>query len=509
MFRYFFPCPLFCGFPIMRLWIALYLPLLQLEVFRPHWLSDQGTVVLDQNRVSAMSALAREAGVETGMRRGGVQMLLPEAVFHQREPAREQDALQQAAMALLQYSPLVTEGEDASMLIDVGASLRLFGGVRAICRRIRDTMQALGVSVQMGCAVTARGAWLLAHNAALGKRRGRRRSLSMKSLVPILDRLPLALLPAASPWLGWLHGVACRRLGELRGLPRPGLQRRCGKELLQSLDCAYGEGSELFNWIVAPPGFRARVELPDRMDHAEHILLFARSLLVQLAGWLTARQLAVTRITLHLEHERGRQAIPPTELQIALADATWREEHLLRLLKERLAYLDLAAPVIAVSLDASQVEVMEAPSDSLFPEPGGSPEDHHRLVELLVARLGADNVLQPAPQADHRPEVANGWASVLQKIKPAALPDKLVRPAWLFARPVALTLRDHRPYYNSPLKLVSPAERIEAGWWNGQLVTRDYYIAEGEDHVHYWIYKERIGRLEDAHSIWYAQGVFG
>ncbi|MES2069811.1 MAG: DNA polymerase Y family protein [Pseudomonadota bacterium] len=492
----------------MRLWIALYLPLLQLEVFRPHWLSEQAAVVLDQNRVSAMSALARAAGVQTEMRRGGVQMLLPDAIFHQREPAREQAALHTVAMALLQYSPLVTEAEDASMLIDVGASLRLFGGVRALCRRIRQAMHALGLSAHMACATTARGAWLLAHNAALGKC-GRRRSLSMKSLVPILDRLPLALLPAASPWLGWLHGVACRCLGELRQLPRPGLQRRCGKELLQSLDCAYGEGNELFNWIVAPPGFHARMELPDRMEHAEPILMFARSLLVQLAGWLTARQLAVSKITLHLEHERGRQAIPPTSLLIMLAEATWREEHLLRLLKERLAHLELVAPVIAIRLEASQVEAMEAPSDSLFPEPGGTPEDHHRLVELLVARLGAENVLQPAPQADHRPEVANHWVSVLQKIKPAALPEQLVRPAWLLARPIALILRNHRPYYHSSLKLVSPVERIEAGWWNGQLITRDYYIAEGEDHVHYWIYKERIGRLEGAQTVWYVQGVFG
>ncbi|GGC58227.1 hypothetical protein GCM10011396_01330 [Undibacterium terreum] len=465
--------------------------------------------MLDQNRVSAMSALARAAGVQADMRRGGVQMLLPDAIFHQRDTAREQEALHKVAMALLQYSPQVAEAEDATVLIDIGASLRLFGGIRSLCRRISQTMLALGLSAEMGCAITARGAWLLAHNAALGKRRGRKRSLSMKTLLPMLDRLPLALLPAASPWLGWLHGIACRRLGHLRQLPRPGLQRRCGKELLQTLDCAYGDENELFSWIEAPPGFRARTELPDRMEHAEHILLFAHSLLVQLTGWLTAKQLAVTKITVQLEHERGRQAIPPTSMLIALAEATWREEHLLRLLKERLAHLDLAAPVIAVSLEASQVEAMQAPSDSLFPEPGGSVEDHHRLVELLVARLGADNVLHAAPQADHRPEVANAWVPVLQKSKPASLPAQLVRPAWLFAKPIALMLRDHRPFYHSRLKLVSPAERIEAGWWNGQLVTRDYHIAEGEDHVHYWIYKERIGKLEGEHTVWYVQGVFG
>ena len=35
--------------------------------------------------------------------------------------------------------------------------------------------------------------------------------------------------------------------------------------------------------------------------------------------------------------------------------------------------------------------------------------DHARLLELLVARLGPENVLRPAPVADHRPEVAARW----------------------------------------------------------------------------------------------------
>ena len=34
---------------------------------------------------------------------------------------------------------------------------------------------------------------------------------------------------------------------------------------------------------------------------------------------------------------------------------------------------------------------------------GGSEEDRVRMLELLVARLGPDNVLQALPQADYRP----------------------------------------------------------------------------------------------------------
>ena len=110
-------------------------------------------------------------------------------------------------------------------------------------------------------------------------------------------------------------------------------------------------------------------------------------LIVQLCGWLCAKQLATTAIRLLLEHERGRDAIEPTVIDIALGEPTWKEEHLVRLLKERLHRIELSAPVIALRLDASKVETAAPASDTLFPEPGGSKEDHARLLELLVARL--------------------------------------------------------------------------------------------------------------------------
>jgi protein ImuB len=493
----------------MRLWIGLYLPQLPLEVFCPNWSADSGSVVLEQERVLAVSPAAQAAGVQVGMRRGGVLMLMPEARLYQRTPEREGEALHAVAMALLQYTPLVAQAEESTLLIDIGASLRLFGGIRALCRRVKANMQALGFSAGLSCAPTARGAWLLARHQA-------GRALKLPSLTRRLDRLPSALAPPARPFAAWFEGIGCFSLGDMRRLPRPGLQRRCGRALLDMLDAAYGMTPELFDWIEAPTTFRAQLELFDRVENADALLFGAQRLLLQMTGWLCARQLAVERITLQLEHERGRVARPPTVLEIVLAEPTWRDEHLVRLLKERLGKQTLDAPVIGLCLEALQVQPMEPPSESLFPEPGGSEEDQLRMLELLVARLGAENVLQAAPQADYRPELANVWLPVQKKIRQAALnaqlpPDvlSLPRPSWLLAKPVALLMRDHRPFYGSPLKMVSTPERIEAGWWS-QAQTRDYFIAEGQDHAHYWVYRERImGGAEDAEPRWFLHGLFG
>ena len=542
----------------MRLWIGLYLPQLPLEVFSPRWFSeagsaasggagnaagnatggvtagaavgsmvggasdgatgsdgsggigrDLGSVVLEQERVMALSPAAHVAGVQIGMRRGGVLMLMPEARIELRSHEREAEAMGSVAMAMLQYTPQVALAQEATLLLDVGASLRLFGGIRRLCERVRANMAALGFSACIACAPTARGAWLLA-------RRNAGRALSMDSLVRRLDRLPVALLPPARPFAGWFEGIGCRHLDELQRLPRPGLQRRCGRALLDMLDAAYGMSAELFEWVTPPERFHARLELFDRLEQADLLLAGAHRLVLQMTGWLCARQLAVERIRLSLDHERGRTARAPTLVEVALAEPTWRDEHLLRLLRERLSKLELEAPVIGIALEAQQLQAMAPPTDSLFPDPGGSEEDRMRMIELLVARLGADNVLQALPLADYRPEVANAWVPVQQKVSAAARaaqmpPDvhSLPRPSWLLAKPIALLMRDHRPFYGSPLRVASNPERIEAGWWS-QTQTRDYFIAEGQDHALYWIYRERInGTGEDAAPRWFLHGLFG
>jgi protein ImuB len=492
----------------MRLWIGLYLPQLPLEVFSPNWSADAGSVVLEQERVLAASPRARAGGVQLGMRRGGVLMLDPDVRLHERAPEREAEATNAVALALLQYTPQVTLAEESTLLMDIGASLRLFGGIRKLCSRIRANLRALGFSACLSCAPTARGAWLLA-------RRNAGRSLTMASLERRLNRLPAALPPPARPFATWFEGIGCFTLGDMRRLPRPGLQRRCGRPLLDLLDAAYGSLPELFEWIEPPTTFQAKLELFDRIEHADALLAGAHRLVLQLTGWLCARQLAVERITLLLEHERGRVARPPTPIEIALAEATWRDEHLLRLLKERLAKTVLEAPVIGLRLDAVQLQAMAPPSESLFPDPGGSEEDRTRMFELVAARLGADNVLQATPQADYRPEVANAWVPVQQKVREAARaaqlpPDvhSLPRPAWLLAKPIALLMRDHRPFYGSPLRMASNPERIEAGWWS-ESQTRDYFVAEGQDHALYWVYRERIvGAAEDADPRWFLHGLF-
>lgn len=458
-------------------------------------------MVLERDKVIVADAAAREAGVLVGMKRGGVTTLASGALMYDCSTEREREMQREVAFALLRFSPQVAVCEEETIIVDVTASLRLFGGIVRVCKGIRGVVNAIGVTARMSVAPTGQGAWLLA-------KRGRRRVLKMTSLERYLDELPFQVVPEVRAFADWVNGLGCRVLSDIRRLPRAGLKKRCGVDLLDSLDRAYGLSPELYEWLELPPTFSARAELPDRVEHAEAILFSARRLIVQLCGWLSAQQLALTQATVTLEHERGRQAVEPTVIDIALAEPTWHEEHLVRLLKERLGRTELEAAVIAVRLTASKVQPAEPPSDSLFPDPGGSAQDHNRLLELLVARLGAENVLRPAPTSDHRPEHANQWVPVQDSAKSCSAPAELPRPTWLLDAPVRLMVKHHRPFYGSPLKLVSTGERIEAGWYDGAVVTRDYFVAEATDKSCYWIYRERPSATSDEVR-WFLHGLFG
>lgn len=459
--------------------------------------------------VVAVSRDAARAGVRPGMRGGGVLAVAPESVALERDADKERQALNAVAMALLQFSPEVTFVDDFGILMDVSASLRLFNGPVAICHRVRASVLALGFTLRLGAAPTATGAWLLARGRRNKHVVLRRRVLAMPSLERCLDRLPCALLPSAAVHQEWLTGIGARNLAALRRLSRPGLLRRTSKRMLEDLDRAYGLAPEMFEWISMPRTFSERVETFDRVEHAEALLHGATRLILQLVGWLTSLQLAVRAFVLLLEHERGRAAIAPTEIEIALAEPAWHEQHLVRLLKERLGKVELCAPVIALRLEARQVEAMLPPNASLFPEPGGSPADLARLLELLSARLGPGNVVRPAAMQDYRPEACNLWVPAAQKpgrtAAHADADDEIMpgRPSWLLPKPIALLMRDDRPFYGGPLKLIQGPERLEAGWWNDLVAARDYYVAQGPNGNCYWIYLERTSEAR-----WYLHGLY-
>ncbi len=208
-----------------------------------------------------------------------------------------------------------------------------------------------------------------------------------------------------------LQGMGLRQVGDLLGLPRAGLARRFGETLLAEIDAAFGRRPDPREAIVPARLFESRLELFARADSTEQVLHGAAVLLARLVAWLAAQHAFVRRFRLLMHHEtrwqQGDRTPQATALEIALAEPSRDSAHLLVLLRERLAQVQLPAPTLELALQAEDIVKRAAPNSELFPTRQSENEGLTRLIERLQARLGADQVQRLASVEDHRPERAS------------------------------------------------------------------------------------------------------
>jgi protein ImuB len=310
-----------------------------------------------------------------------------------------------------------------------------------------------------------------------------------------LAALPVAVLRRDKETPASLEAVGVRTLGELLALPREGVARRFGQGLLDDLDRALGRLPDPRNFFVPPERFSTAIELPVEIAQAEALLFAAKRLIVQLAGFLAARSGGAQRFVFRLKH-RDRAA---TEVAIGLVAPSRDAEHFTLLARERFSGLALAEPVREIALEVDEVVPLAGHKLGLLLEQGKPQGDWERLVERLRARLGAEAVCGIAARAEHRPERASAAADWGQK---QPQPDFGERPLWLLDHPRPLPEIGAGPHHEGPLELLAGPERIESGWWDGDDVARDYFIARTRNAALVWIYRERGG------GGWFLHGLF-
>lgn len=431
------------------------------------------------------------------------------AAVRQQEQQHQHQHQQQQQQALawlaLQFSPRVAQLEEA-VVLEVEASLRLFGGARALHRRLRAAALQSGLSLQaISWAPTSLGALALA--------RARIGNGLTQPLAALLDDLPLQVLSAVHAHAAMLARLGCRRLADVRRLPRAALARRFGTALLQALDQAYGELPEAHQWLQLPDQFQARLELPYRVEHAPALLHFVQLLLRQLCGWLAARHAGVQQLSLAWDHDsmRSRDSAAGGQLRIGTAETTRDFSYLSRLLSEHLAQLQLAAPAGELRLSADTVLPLTELSGSLLPRAAEQArEPLHQLLERLAVRLGPEQVREGRLLEDHRLEQMQCWQRWPVSARQAVLrrPGS-PQPSWLLTPPQRLSTQRDRPLYQGPLQQVAGPQRIEAGWWdvsaNGRPQQRDYFLFHSAAAGLLWIYAERLSADEQG---WFLHGVF-
>lgn len=451
-------------------------------------------------RLVAANARALAAGIRPGLGLASALALAPDLVARPQDFRGEAALLDELACWAAQFTPQLALDAPDCVLLDVGASLRLFGGIGELMARITHGAAALGLELSLAAAPTPLAArWL----AICG---GGRIVERLDELPARLAALPVGVLESAAGGrdavkaesVALLEAIGIGTIGQCLHLPRDGLARRDAQAVTRALDRAFGRLPDPRPPFVPPQTFRSRIELPLPSANAEQLTFAARRLLAALAGHLAAHQSGIEHYRLQLEHGE----LPASVLGVHLGVIARDEARCSLLAREHIAALRLVAPVTAVALEAAQILPLPGESGTLFGAQLGNPREQAEartlLVERLRARLGDDAVGCIELHADHRPERA--WQAVVPqdgRVARAHAHHPPPRPVWLLPEPQPLARGD-------TLQLVAGPERIEAGWWDGFDVARDYHLALGPQRQLLWVFRE----LRDGES-WFVHGVFG
>ncbi len=479
-----------------RLWLALYLPCFALEVLGTQDAAALPLVVIAgtgaDSVVVAADAAAASAGVHAGMSASAACALVPNLLLVPRDESAQAAALEGLAAWAGQFTSFVSLVPCDGLLLEIGGSLALFGGLDALLARVRRAIDALGYSARFGVAPTPLGAWLLA-------RAGLEEPVTaMHRLAASLAPVPLTDLDLPARVEERLRSVGVRSFGDCCRLPRDGVARRTEPHLLACLDRALGKRADPRLPYTQPPTFQRRMSLPGEVSDTQTLLIAAQRLLLELAGYLRARSGGVQALEWYLAHRRS----PATRLVIELMMPSRDAGHLLLLLRERLARVELADAVVYLGILARDIIPLAPSSQDLYGEDDMAGGDWRALVERLRSRLGRDAVQGLTLSAQHCPEKA--WRCCPPSENATAVSARYPRrPLWLLDPPEMLATVAGDPWLDGRLRLARGPERIESGWWDGNDIARDYFEALHASGACYWIYRELRERRD-----WYLHGVF-
>ena len=455
------------------LWACILLPQLALDAaLRARDDADTPLVLLSgpaQRRVlQAVNPPAAALGLRAGQSLTTAQALAGCFTCVEHDPAAIEQLQQFLAAWAYRFSSQVSLHYPRVLLLEVESSLGLFGPWPAFEARLRAELRALGFRHRIVLASNPVAARMLANvhdGLALECPQQTRGALEQ---MPI-DRVGLPAEAASA-----FARMGLRQLGQVLALPRDALARRFAAPVQLHLDRLLGRRPMALGFYVPPDRFDARLELNFDVESHQALLFPLRRLINDLAAFLAGRDSGVQRFALHLEHAEGPDTCVPVGLLAAERDPSL----LFELARGRLEQLQIAAPVRNLRLLAEDLPAFVPQRSELFDPRPQQNQPWEQLRERLRARLGDEAVRGLTAQADHRPECAWHSGNGPRQAPPVS---SAPRPGWLLVEPQALP--------GIGVQLLTGAERIESGWWDGGDVRRDYYRVRTASGLQGWAYR--------------------
>ena len=453
------------------------------------------------------------------------------------------------------FSPWVAEEPPDALVIDLTGCAHLFGGEAGLMAQVEEDCADLGLSLRSAIADTRGAAWALARFAGEGSgHRGgggasirqeahatRSRAMSRRAVGPgvagpvgiiatpgqmrsALAGLPLAALRIPPDAVQAFGRLGLRRIEDITGLPRAGLSRRFGADVLRRLDQAMGMEGEPVNPAASPVHFAIRISFPDPIGLLEDVVAGMDRLLPPLCAKLRAQNRGARTVRLEAQRVDGSVGI----VEIGLARASDAVDRIRPLLMLKLDQIDAGFGIDCLRLQAVVTEPvyavqhrghLEAAADVVARQTMDTALDD--LLGKLGTKLGQDMVIRLHPADSHIPEksamtLAAAWSAPADSPWPA---PRAPRPIVIFRPEAISTPPTDEPRMPPPLfrwrrrelalRVAVGPERLLPEWWlddpDWRSGPRDYWRVEVIGGERLWLYYAHGAEMSGG---WFCQGVF-
>jgi len=419
-----------------------------------------------QRRVlHSVSPAARRRGLERGMPLATAQLIAPGFHAHAYDPKQEDEARTMLAMWAYGYSSQVSLALPHAITLEIGGSRALFGDWPSLSRRLSSELDAMGFRHRLVAAPNPQAAWVLA-------RKHRQLGVDERRMVDALGQVPIERSGLPAEAIATLARSGLRMLRHAFELPRESLARRFPPSVLAALDALRSHEALPLSLFEPPDRFEARIEFEYEVESTQALQFPLRRLTGDLATFLACRDGGVQRFSLVFEHERHS----PSTLVVGLLAPEREAAMLFELARNRMDHLRLPAASRALRLVAEELPPFVPAARDLFDSRPQQAVPWTQLRERLRARLGDASVQDVVLHADHRPERAT--RSIGEQ--PKVIPWMPRRPAWLLPQPIPL---------HGEVEILDVPERVEAGWWDGSDVSRDYAIVRTSQGQEAWAFR--------------------
>ena len=514
-------------------WLAINFYQLPLDVF---FLSNEPKVklkektfafsVVENGLLTFCNNVAIDKGLESGMKVSTAYALYPELKIKLRSIQAEKNVLTRLATIAYGFSSQVTILNEYCILLEVGASCKLFSDLNSLLERLNEALLSFNVNFYLALSITPKAAFLKScyYQKSISRLLGKSRcdgAVGKKKMIEIekneikaisVDFLSREKLLKINGKVGKMKQMGLFHISDLIDLPLASIGRRFGKDFIVYLDCLLGKTNDPQSLFSLPERFLSRRYFLDGLDSIEQIVFPAKPIVDEFCHFLKLRQVLATKILWRFVCFNGDELF----FEIPLSSASQNVHQLMMLtrlkiqnfkLKEKIETIELSSKeFIGVNEKQAQTEFPCFYSDSI---PACASvetiENYNILNEKISVRLLSEQYLKLVLSNDYLPEKASTIhnANSNYKNNSDVGESSVERSLWLFSKPETVNFNGANVTlnYHGELTIISKRERIENEWWLGEK-KRDYYIAQHISGVRYWIYYDLLLNQ------WFVHGIF-